>query len=75
MPRYEVNIAEGVSEIVDAENQDEARKKVRALLAQGAMSPFYDELFFDYETGVDNKKLRRNLALAETTEEQNANNS
>ena len=32
---------------------------------------FYDELFFDYETGVDNKKLRRNLALAETTEEQN----
>lgn len=72
MPRYEVSIAEGVSEIVDAENQDEARKKVKALLAQGAMSPFYDELFFDYETGVDNKKLRRNLALAETTEEQNA---
>jgi len=72
MPRYEVSIAEGVSEIVDAENQDEARKKVKALLAQGAMSPFYDELFFDYETGVDNKKLRRNLAFAETTEEQNA---
>ena len=71
MPRFKVNISEGVSEIVDANNEEEARKKVKAIIAQGAMSPFYDELFFDYETGVDNKKLRRNLSMAETTEEQN----
>jgi len=71
MPRFKVNISEGVSETVEAQNADEARKKVKALIAQGAMSPFYDELFFDYETGVDNKRLRRNLAMAETNEEQN----
>jgi len=71
MPKFKVNISEGVSEIVEAQTEDEARKKVKAIIAQGAMSPFYDELFFDYETGVDNKRLRRNLAMAETTEEQN----
>ena len=71
MPKFKVNISEGVSEVVEANNEEEARKKVKALIAQGALSPFYDELFFDYETGVDNKRLRRNLALAETTEEQN----
>ena len=71
MPKFKVNITDGVSEIVEANTPEEARKKVKAIIAQGAMSPFYDELFFDYETGVDNKKLRRNLAMAETTEEQN----
>ena len=71
MQIFDVEIAPGVVETVEAKNADEARKKVKALIAQGAMSPFYDELFFDYETGVDNKRLRRNLAMAETTEEQN----
>ena len=33
------------------------------------MSPFYDELFFDYETGVETKELRRKLALETETEE------
>ena len=71
MQIFDVEIAPGVVETVEAKNADEARKKVKAIIAQGAMSPFYDELFFDYETGVDNKRLRRNLAMAETTEEQN----
>ena len=71
MQIFDVEIAPGVIETVEAKTAEEARKKVKAIIAQGAMSPFYDELFFDYETGVDNKKLRRNLALAETTEEQN----
>ena len=71
MQIFDVEIAPGVVETVEAQNADEARKKVKAIIAQGAMSPFYDELFFDYETGVDNKKLRRNLSMAETTEEQN----
>ena len=57
MPRFKVNISEGVSEIVEANTAEEARKKVKAIIAQGAMSPFYDELYFDYETGVDNKSL------------------
>jgi len=71
MEIFDVEIAPGVIETVEAKNADEARKKVKAIIAQGAMSPFYDELFFDYETGVDNKKLRRNLSMAETNEEQN----
>ena len=69
MQIFDVEIAPGVVETVEAKNADEARKKVKAIIAQGAMSPFYDELYFDYETGVDNKRLRRNLAMAETTEE------
>ena len=71
MQIFDVEIAPGITETVEAQNADEARKKVKALIAQGAMSPFYDELFFDYETGVDDKRLRRNLAMAETNEEQN----
>ena len=71
MQIFDVEIAPGVIETVEANTAEEARKKVKATIAQGALSPFYDELFFDYETGVNNKKLRRQLAMAETTEEQN----
>ena len=45
MQIFDVEIAPGVTETVEAQNADEARKKVKALIAQGAMSPFYDELF------------------------------
>ena len=55
MPRYRVNISEGVSEIVDADTEEEAKKKVKAIIATGAVSPFYDKLNFDYETGVRGK--------------------
>ena len=83
MPRYRVNISEGVSEIVDADTEDEAKKKVKAIIATGATSPFYDKLYFDYDTGVrgkfeklidkgteregDLKNLRAQLARAETS--------
>ena len=55
MARFRVVIAPGVAHIIDAANEDEARKKTKAEIAKGAVSPFYDELFFDYETGVDPK--------------------
>jgi len=58
MPKFRVNIAPGVSHVIEAKNEDEARKKTRAEIAKGAVSPFYDELFFDYETGVDPKKIK-----------------
>ena len=86
MPKYRVNISEGVSEIVDADTEDEAKKKVKAIIATGATSPFYDKLYFDYDTGVrgkfeklidkgteregDLKNLRAQLARAETPREQ-----
>jgi len=69
MQKYKVNIAEGVSEIVEAENPEEARQKVKAQIAKGAISPFYDKLYFDYETGVNYKGLRSKLGRAETSEE------
>ncbi len=86
MPRYRVNISEGVSEIVDADTEDEAKKKVKAIIATGATSPFYDKLYFDYDTGVkgkferlvdkgteregDLRNLRAQLSRAETPREQ-----
>tara|TARA_R110002074_G_scaffold195004_1_gene361131 strand:- start:1733 stop:5140 length:3408 start_codon:yes stop_codon:yes gene_type:complete len=69
MQKYKVNIAEGVSEIVEAENPEEARQKVKAQIAKGAISPFYDKLYFDYETGVNYKGLRSKLGRAETSQE------
>ena len=59
MPIYEVEIADGISERVEAENESEARKKVKAIIATGAISPFYDKLNFDYETGVKGKFERQ----------------
>ena len=70
MPRYKVNISEGVFDFVEAESPDEARKKVKAEIAKGAISPFYDKLFFDYDTGVNVEGIRGKLGRAETLEEQ-----
>ena len=86
MPRYRVQISEGISEIVDAESEQEAKNKVRSIIATGAVSPFYDKLNFDYETGIRGKfqrrvdegteregslrNLRAQLARAETAQEQ-----
>ncbi len=83
MPLFEVEIAKGISETVEADNEREARKKVKATIATGAVSPFYDKLNFDYETGVKGKferqidkgteregvlrNLRAQLARAETS--------
>ena len=69
MQKYKVNIAEGVSQVVEARNPEEARQKVKAQIAKGAISPFYDKLYFDYETGVNYKDLRSKLGRAETGEE------
>ena len=69
--------------VVDADTEDEAKKKVKAIIATGAVSPFYDKLNFDYETGVRGdferkvdkgtekegvlRNLRAQLARAETS--------
>ena len=58
MPTFRVGIAPGVTHVIDALNEDEARKKTRAEIAKGAVSPFYDDLYFDYETGVNIKGSR-----------------
>ena len=69
MPLYEVEIAPGVYEDVEAANPDDARKIVKAQIVKGALSPVYDEMFFDYDTGVDDLQLRRLLSRAERFDE------
>ncbi len=69
MPLYEVEIAPGVYEDVEAANPDDARKIVKAQIAKGVLSPVYDDIFFDYDTGVDDLQLRRLLSRAERYDE------
>ena len=74
MPRFRVAIAPGVSHIVDAATEDVAKKKTKAEIAKGAVSPFYDDLYFDYETGVNikegiGKDLRQRLGRAEISKD------
>ena len=69
MPKYKINITPEVSQIVEANNIEDARKIVKAEIAKGVISPVYDELLFDYDTGVDDLRIRRLLGRAETLEE------
>ena len=69
MPLYEVEISPGVYEDVEAANPDDARKIVKAQIAKGVLSPVYDDIFFDYDTGVDDLQLRRLLSRAERYDE------
>ena len=69
MPLYEVEISPGVYQDIEAPTPDAARKIVRAQIVKGALSPVYDDLFFDYDTGVDDLQLRRLLSRAETLDE------
>jgi hypothetical protein len=70
MPKFRVNIGPGLSQIVEAQTADDARKIVKAEIAKGALASTYDKVYFDYDTGVPIKSLRRKLARAETPEEQ-----
>ena len=74
MARFRVVIAPGVTHVIDALNEEEARKKTQAEIAKGAVSPFYDDLYFDYETGVNIKEgigsdLRQKLGRAEISKD------
>ena len=70
MQTYKINISPTVSNVVEANSLEEAIKKTKAEIAKGSLSKFYDDLLFDYETGVPDKSLRRKLARMETPEEQ-----
>ena len=72
MPRYKINITPEVSQIVEANNIDDARKILKAEIAKGVISPVYDELLFDYDTGVDDLRIRRLLGRAERLDEKEA---
>ena len=57
MQTYKINISPTVSNVVEANSLEEAIKKTKAEIAKGSLSKFYDDLLFDYETGVPDKSL------------------
>ena len=65
MESYTVQIAPGVTETVMATSPEEARRKVRILIADKGTRNIYDKLYFDYDTGVNKRGIRRKLAQAE----------
>jgi hypothetical protein len=65
MESYTVKIAPGVTETVMATSPEEARRKVRILIADKGTRNIYDKLYFDYDTGVNKRGIRRKLAQAE----------
>jgi len=77
MPRYNVEISPGNSVQVEANTPEEARAKVEQDIKQVnafnaariAAVPYLDNILFDYERGVQDSKLRRQLARAETPKE------
>lgn len=77
MPRYNVEITPGNSVQIEANTPEEARalveRQIKALntakAAQIAAAPALDDLLFDYERGVQDKRLRSLLATADNIRE------
>lgn len=67
MESYTVQIAPGVNETVMANSPEDARRQVRILIADKGTRNIYDKLYFDYDTGVNTRGIRRKLAQAEVS--------
>ena len=67
MPRYKVQITPTVFETVEANSPEEARRKVDTLIADKGTRDIFDKLYFDYDTGVNTRGIRRKLAQAEVS--------
>ena len=65
MPKYKVKITPTVFETVEANSPEEARRKVDTLIADRGTRNIYDKLYFDYDTGVNVRGIRRKLGQAE----------
>ena len=71
MPIYQIQIADGVVVQQEADTPQEAAALVKTKIATKAAGQYYDQLAFDYETGVPNVQgLRSLLGRMETREEQ-----
>ena len=63
--KYGVRVSPDVIVRVEANSEEEARKIVKAELAKKEASKLYDQVYFDYETGINDPKLRGLLSTAE----------
>ena len=65
MQTYNVKLAEGVFVKVNADNPEDAVAKAKAEIAKREGSKAYDKVFFDYETGIQDNRLRAGLSVSE----------
>ena len=72
MPRYKINVSPTVSRVVEADNIEEAKRIVTNEIVKGIVSPIYDDLYFDYTSGVEDRQLRRELAIADDDNDKRA---
>tara|TARA_B100001057_G_scaffold12051_2_gene11433 strand:+ start:28166 stop:31507 length:3342 start_codon:yes stop_codon:yes gene_type:complete len=69
MQKYKVNVTDTESLLIEAESPDEARAKVKAIIAGRTLAPQADNIFFNYDSGVKDAKFRFDLGLAENEAE------
>jgi hypothetical protein len=69
MQKYKVNVTDTESLLIEAESPDEARAKVKAIIAERTLAPQADNIFFNYDSGVKDAKFRFDLGLAENEAE------
>ena len=67
MNTYVIQVTDDDTLEVQARSEDEARKKIKALIAERSVVPQADNIFFDYDTGVKDMGLRFELGLAEAS--------
>jgi hypothetical protein len=65
MQTYNVKLAEGVFVKVNANNPEDAKAKAKAEIAKRQGSIAYDKVYFDYDTGIQDNRLRAGLSVAE----------
>jgi hypothetical protein len=65
MQTYNVKLAEGVFVKVNADNPEDATAKAKAEIAKRQGSIAYDKVYFDYDTGIQDNRLRAGLSVAE----------
>ena len=65
MPTYNFRLTDDLTVPIQAANQEDALKILKAEIAKREASPAFDQFYFDYEKGLKNKKLRALLGIAE----------
>ena len=65
MPNFNFRVTDDLTVPIQADNQQDALKILKAELAKKEASPAFDAYYFDYEKGLKSKKLRSLLGLAE----------
>ena len=56
MPSYNFRLTDDLTVPIQAANQEDALKILKAEIAKREASPAFDQFYFDYEKGLKNKK-------------------